>query len=116
MMLLLWFLQRTGEIVRSVLLEVLWFGLCRSCSVIFRQVAPLSYKMFYVVVAYMNRQNEIEAIGEHEQGTNFGKVADDADDIENGCGESSIRENTCVSLCITGCEGNGRRCLKDGDC
>ena len=73
--------------VGSVLLEVLWSGLCQSCSVIFGQVAVLSYKLFYVIVAYMNMQNEIEAIGKHEQGTNFGEVADDADDIENVCGE-----------------------------
>ena len=111
MMLLLWLLQRIGEMVGSVLLEVLWSGLCRSFSVIFGQVAALSYKMFYVVVAYMNTRNEIEAIGEHEQGTNFGKVADDAEDIENVCEESSISENTCVSLCITGCGGDERRFL-----
>ena len=87
--------------VGSVLLEVLCSGLCRKCSVIFGQVAALSYKMFNVVVTYMNTQNEIEAVGEHVQCTNFGKVADDAEDIENLCGQSSISENACVSLCIT---------------
>ena len=111
MVLFLWLLQRTGEMVGSVLLEVLWWGLCRSCSVIFGQVAVLSYKMFYVIVACMNTPNEIEAIGEHEQGTNFGKVVDDAEDIENVCGESSISENTCMALCITGCEGDERMFL-----
>lgn len=126
-MLLLWLLESAGEMVGSVVLNVLSSGLCRSFLAVFRQVAALLYKMFAVVVTCIKMEYQREAITEDQGDMNIAKIADGSDEIEHVCLESSIRrivgllevsENTySVSLYTTGCKGDDQRLpLKDGDC
>ena len=124
-MLFLWLLQRTGEMVVSVVLNVLWPGLSRSCLAIFRQVMVLAYKMFTIVVADIKIEYQRDAIVEDQRDMNIAEVADSVDDVNLiVCGKSSIsqtvglfevKENTCVSLCTSECYGDEKLDTKDGD-
>lgn len=90
-MLLLWLLESAGEMVGSVVLNVLSSGLCRSFLAVFRQVAALLYKMFAVVVTCIKMEYQREAITEDQGDMNIAKIADGSDEIEHVCLESLIR-------------------------